>query len=1192
MSDLVAGLLRAWVRCGVDLDAENGRDALWLALRRIERGAEAGSAGVAPGSLPAVGEADDRLPSGVDEETRAESTPPAGPAPSEDSGAFGSASPRGFAAGAASALRRIDLPQAAALPGARLLARALRPLRRDVAAPKGLVFDELATVERIAEEGLWLPVFRPATERWLEVVVVVDASLSMWFWRRAVRELERTMSYCGAFRSVATWWLDVGKGSPRLFASDRDLVANRHRRSLNEVTGSGSRRLVLLLSDCVSAAWSDGSMVRQLLHWSRTVPLALVQLLPERLWERTALGDAIPIDLRATTPATANNALHWKPRQPWIDPRREFEGAAHLGQPEEGGRLLLPVASLDPALLNRLARLVCGANTNWMPGYFFHGLDRRAVAGVVAGAEPEAPAPPVFVAPEERVRRFLAVASAPARRLASMVAAAIVLTPKLVSLIRRDLLPTAGQDHEAEVLLGGLLKLRTAPGVDPRSHDEVTLEFFPGVQPLLLERGQAEETVEVLKRAARAVEHHGWSADTFEAWLEDPHSAQGAIDLGDASEASGTGAATVPFLAGAAAILGFVGGAHAGLVRRAAELETEVEDLEEERDYAEEYSFESDDSGLESDESWEEGKGKRRRVPNELEMAQRAGELEEAGELSEAIGLFELLIERYYSLDRPLDEAHARSRIAYLYSQLERGEEALAEMHKALELAEGSQQESSYCLALARFLDADGQLKAALPWYERAAEICRKTGDRRGLVRALGEHAATLLRLPSVELALGVQLDRHRVAEELGDPGELGWVLKDLGRLLEDDGDLMGALDYFEERLEVLRRDEEGSPIDFSAALGDAIRLHQATGDLDSAFKRSEERLSLVQQLGPIAGAQVFSDHSYLWEEAGDLKAAVQFEEEALGLHQQADDDLGVMDSSARLARLAGKLERPDEARRHHQRRLELAGTVGDDRDHVFAMLDYGRFLGHQGDIESAISYLEEARSLAQKAEPLDRATVLAELARWQEQVENLKEAEGLLGERIALLSGAGLMADSISARSDLASFFARHERIEEALALSRERQGLAQSMLSGDEGRFAVIEALAGHGSLLESAGEMVEAVRVYEERSTLVGIEDDLWAQANSAGDLARVYDHIGKRELARDLLEKLWPRLVEQARTQPQALAAVGEHLAELRIEAGDGKGAAEVIDQTETAYQAVRDTAGLERLRELRGGLFSA
>ena len=67
-------------------------------------------------------------------------------------------------------------PSASALPNALNLSRAIRPLKRRVPSRTRLVLDEERTVQCIADESIWIPRLRPASERWLDIALVVEES--------------------------------------------------------------------------------------------------------------------------------------------------------------------------------------------------------------------------------------------------------------------------------------------------------------------------------------------------------------------------------------------------------------------------------------------------------------------------------------------------------------------------------------------------------------------------------------------------------------------------------------------------------------------------------------------------------------------------------------------------------------------------------------------------------------------------------------------------------------------------------------------------------------------------------------------------------------------------------------------------------------------------------------------------------
>ena len=165
----------------------------------------------------------------------------------------------------------------------------------------------------------------------------------------------------------------------------------------------------------------------------------------------------------------------------------------------------------------------------------------------------------MVVTPYTRLNRFWQVASPTARRLAGLLAAAPVLSLPVVRLVRQSLLPEALQVHEAEVLLGGLLRVVSAAvsAVEDAHPDEVRYDFHEGLRPLLLDAVPTADAAEVLERVSAYVEEHLGEGRDFRAILADP-TAVGTSLQPDRS----------PFARVAAEVLLRLGGDYARLVRR------------------------------------------------------------------------------------------------------------------------------------------------------------------------------------------------------------------------------------------------------------------------------------------------------------------------------------------------------------------------------------------------------------------------------------------------------------------------------------------------------------------------------------------------------------------------------------------------------------------------------------------------
>ncbi|WP_214319841.1 FxSxx-COOH system tetratricopeptide repeat protein [Nonomuraea sediminis] len=313
------------------------------------------------------------------------------------------------------------------LPGSAAVAGALRPLRKS---------GHLASVD---------------------LALVVDTGGSMDVWRPRVRQARATFERLGVFRSVRTWRLDTDQ--PVVTIRSGDGGPARHPR---EVVEPARGQLILVISDCVGQAWRSGAVRPLLSAWGRRQPVAILQVLPQRLWPHTGLR-LTPVRWRCEPQAcTPNSRLGWRPRDEEAPrPRR--------------GVVPVPVLELDARWLTAWSQVVSGAGSGWVNGV--------AYLGEQVG---ELPAPEPMTA-IERVMRFNALASRNAMRLAGYLAA-VPLSLTVMSLVQGEMLPQSEPVHLAEVYLGGLLRRSGAERYD----------FHPGVREVLLSRITRSEAAHVL----------------------------------------------------------------------------------------------------------------------------------------------------------------------------------------------------------------------------------------------------------------------------------------------------------------------------------------------------------------------------------------------------------------------------------------------------------------------------------------------------------------------------------------------------------------------------------------------------------------------------------------------------------------------------------------------------------------------
>lgn len=487
MTDRVVSFVRALQRVEPDLSVDDATDILWLALQMNKATggnrapAQKGSASPAAPLLPADPGNNTHLSDKPAGAVRADDPVPPRPADTALTREFGQAAlyqSSRMTKGATELPFRT--PAAPALPGKRELLRALRPLVRRGRSAHRQQLHLADTVQRIANEGLWLPCLRPALERWFQVAVLIEHSISMGMWQKLGRELYQMLESAGAFSAVRGYRL-VTQEQPTLYPLHARLDAQPRALSPLQLRDPRGRTLVLVITDCVADAWSDGRMARLLAGFANTGPVALLHVFPEYMLERTALAEATPLWLHATLPGAANAELQAAPQDGFVP------------LPDHAANYLkLPVVTLEPQSLASWARMLTAAAGVWVSGWALAmpSLGRESTIEDQAEPPPSGDAEPELttLSPAARVSAFRLSASPLARQLARLLTVfrGSGFSLPILRLVRQALLPHARQHHEAEVLLCNLVETLPESAESFRSDPErIRYDFVSGVPELL-----------------------------------------------------------------------------------------------------------------------------------------------------------------------------------------------------------------------------------------------------------------------------------------------------------------------------------------------------------------------------------------------------------------------------------------------------------------------------------------------------------------------------------------------------------------------------------------------------------------------------------------------------------------------------------------------------------------------------------
>ncbi|MGW2683576.1 FxSxx-COOH system tetratricopeptide repeat protein [Streptomyces sp. NPDC001414] len=364
-----------------------------------------------------------------------------------------------------------------------LLARALHRLQRRVPSRGTVLLDEELTAEQMVVDGLWMPSFKPFLDRAFDLVLLIDTSPTMAFWREETRALQDAAAQSGAFGNVLTAQVDVPDSGPPALRRG----SARRSTDLGEIVGAGGGRVFLVVTDGMGHGWATTAADALLRRLGAAGPTALVQLLPPHLRHRASLKPQAAT-LKAAAFGAPNSMLDL------LEVGSEWDPTPPL--PWTGGEpLVVPVLTLKPGSLAAWADLVVGdPGVHELPVVLAGSLHiGRPAAGLVPPRRPpDAPA---------AVRRFFSQATPTARRLATRLAAA-PFELDLIQQLRHHPSLRADTEHLAEILMGGL--------VDWDHDGGQAAEFAAGVREALLAtttRQQLAMVVDLLGELPAAGEH-------------------------------------------------------------------------------------------------------------------------------------------------------------------------------------------------------------------------------------------------------------------------------------------------------------------------------------------------------------------------------------------------------------------------------------------------------------------------------------------------------------------------------------------------------------------------------------------------------------------------------------------------------------------------------------------------------------
>ncbi|GCA77672.1 serine/threonine-protein kinase pkn1 [Microcystis aeruginosa NIES-2520] len=375
----------------------------------------------------------------------------------------------------------IKLPDTGIFRNTLELGRLLKPLKQKINSRIAQELNIKETVKRSAElstptQPRYFPVLTPKKERWLDVALLIEDSKSMILWQSLLKEVQDFLEHLGAFRDIKPYRMNWDDLTKTLQISS--FYSFSQYLSPQTLNAPGSRRLILIVSDCISPAWISEQFIDILQQWSSQSLLTVLNPFPERIWERTNLDYAIKIRLGNKKKGLTPQSWQAIPLESWQI--KGFDKQALLKL------VKLPIVSLESESIKAWVNVIMGKGISWCSGVWLG-------SNFMYSYEEEEEDDEKSLTTLQQINNFYATSSQLAWELIQWLSA-IPVSFSTIRLVQRTLLPESIQVHVAEVVMGGLLSPIT-PLNYYQSNYPIQFEFKPGIREAFLDQIAADKQI-------------------------------------------------------------------------------------------------------------------------------------------------------------------------------------------------------------------------------------------------------------------------------------------------------------------------------------------------------------------------------------------------------------------------------------------------------------------------------------------------------------------------------------------------------------------------------------------------------------------------------------------------------------------------------------------------------------------------
>lgn len=310
---------------------------------------------------------------------------------------------------------------------------AFRHFRQKIVSRKQLKLDEDKIADHLVKTDIFRPFYKKSHEKKFSVVFIVDISENMQIWESEIAEFVKDVKNYHVFKNTIVYYVDTTNGTPAFFTNKEK--SSKLKSEWYKYTEPNT--ICFILSDMVSESWSSGNLLGEFLYWQQYFSFAVVQMLPQRLWNSTKLIDASMGKMSSCRKISYNSQIYSRVEEILVSEENELPKL-----------LKIPILNFNESSIDAYGRVINSLLNNKIDGALFEKEDFEGEYQYLKLDDE--------IRAENRLKSFYKYASKISKELLELLAVTPLSLP-IIKLIQHKLLPQSTQEHLSEVLTSNII---------------------------------------------------------------------------------------------------------------------------------------------------------------------------------------------------------------------------------------------------------------------------------------------------------------------------------------------------------------------------------------------------------------------------------------------------------------------------------------------------------------------------------------------------------------------------------------------------------------------------------------------------------------------------------------------------------------------------------------------------------------